>query len=65
MNHGKYLISEEVFTSMNFLPKIFTGKNKSEYNNGFCLNLPALSVWLNMSDTIRYLHRNPKTQHNL
>jgi hypothetical protein len=61
MNHGNHVISEEVFTSMNLLPKIFERKNKSEYNSGFCLNLPALSVWSNMSDTIGYLHRTPKT----
>jgi hypothetical protein len=36
-------------------------KNKSEYNNGFCLNLPALSVWSNMSNTIKYLHQTLKT----
>jgi hypothetical protein len=44
MNQGNHVISEEVFTSVNLLPKIFKRKNKSEYNIGFCLNLPALSV---------------------
>jgi hypothetical protein len=65
MNHGKHVISKEVFTSVNLLPKIFERKNKSECNRGFCLNLPALSVWSNMFYTIRYLHRTPKTRHNL
>jgi hypothetical protein len=44
MNHGKHVISEEVFMSMNLLPKIFKRKNKSEYNSGFYLNLLVLSV---------------------
>jgi hypothetical protein len=42
--------------TVNLLPKIFERKNKSEYNDGFCLNLLAFSVWSNMSDTIGYLH---------
>jgi hypothetical protein len=42
MNHGIHVISEKVFTSVNLLPNIFERKNKSEYNNGFCLNSPAL-----------------------
>jgi hypothetical protein len=65
MNHGKHVISEEVFMYVNLLLKIFEIKNKSEYNNGFFLNFPALSVWSNMSDTIRYLHQTPKTRYNL
>ncbi len=44
MNHENHVISEEVFTSVNLLSKIFERKNKIEYNSGFYLNLPALSV---------------------
>jgi hypothetical protein len=65
MNNENYVISEEVFMSVNLLLKIFERKNKSEYNSGFYLNLSALLVWSNMSDTIGYLHRTPKTRHNL
>jgi hypothetical protein len=65
MNHGKIVISEEVFRSVNLLPKIFERKNKSEFNSVFCLNLPVLSVCSNLFDTNGYLHRTPKTQHNL
>jgi hypothetical protein len=65
MNNGKHVIYEEVFMYVNLLPKIFERKNKSEYNSGFCLNLPVLLVWSNMSDTIEYLHQTLKTRHNL
>jgi hypothetical protein len=61
MNHGNHVISEEVFTSVNFLPKIFERKNKNGYISSLYLNLPALLVWSNMSDTIGYLHWTPKT----
>jgi hypothetical protein len=61
----KHVISEEVFTFVNLLPKIFEKKNKSEYNSGFYLKLPTLSVWSNMFDTIGYLHWTPKTLCNL
>jgi hypothetical protein len=44
MNHGKHVISEEVYTFVNLLPKIFKRKNKSKYNGSFCLNLLVLSV---------------------
>jgi hypothetical protein len=37
MNHEKHVIPEEVFTSVNLLPKIFVRRNKIEYNNGFGL----------------------------
>jgi hypothetical protein len=65
MNHGKHVIPKEDSMSVNLLPKIFGTKNKSEYNNGFCLNLPAVSVSLNMSDAIGYLHRTSQTWRNL
>jgi hypothetical protein len=45
--------------------KIFGSKNKSECIGGFSLNLPAVSVWLNMYDTNRYLHRSLQTRCNL
>jgi hypothetical protein len=44
MNHKKHVIAKKVFMSVNLLPKIFERKNKSEYNNDFCLNLSVLSV---------------------
>jgi hypothetical protein len=44
MNHGKHVTPEEVFTSVNLLPKIFRRKHKIEYNSGFYLNLSAVSV---------------------
>jgi hypothetical protein len=45
--------------------KIFEIKNKNEYINDFYLNLLMVSVWLNMSNTIGYLHRTLTTRHNL
>jgi hypothetical protein len=65
MNQGKHVIYEEVSASMHLLPNIFEMKNKSVYNSGLCLNLIALSVRSNLSDTIGCLHRTPKTRWNL
>jgi hypothetical protein len=45
--------------------EIFGRKNKSEYINGFCLNLLAVLIWSNMSDTIGYLHRTPQAWRKL
>jgi hypothetical protein len=45
--------------------KIFGRKNKSEYISDFSLNLLVVSVWLNMSDTIGYLHHSLWTWRNL
>jgi hypothetical protein len=45
--------------------KIFGSKNKSECIGGFSLNLPTVSVWLNMYDTNGYLHWSLQTRCNL
>jgi hypothetical protein len=57
--------TQESFHFYKSFTKIFERKNKSEYNNCFCINLPAISVWSNMSDTIGYLHQTLWTCRNL
>jgi hypothetical protein len=56
MNHGKYIIHEKVFTSVNLLPKYLEAKIKASTSSVFYLNLLVVSVWTNMYDNIEYLH---------
>jgi hypothetical protein len=61
MNHGKHVIPEKVSMSANILPKYLEGKIKSSTSMVFYINLPVVSVWSNMSDTIGYLHWSLQT----
>jgi hypothetical protein len=65
LNYMKYRFTKEKYESLKAyntwecfqlfksFTKIFGQKNKSEYISGFCLNLSAVLIWSNMSDTIR------------
>jgi hypothetical protein len=64
MNLEKHVTSDEVSMAVNLLPKYLEGKIKVSTSVVFCLNLPTVSVWSNMSDTIRYLLQTPQTRHN-
>jgi hypothetical protein len=64
MNLEKHVTSDEVSMAVNLLPKYLEGKIKVSTSVVFCLNLPTVLVWSNMSDTIRYLLQTPHTRRN-